>query len=140
MSESSKDDGLVRVKVAKVGFADEARARGVLVLSSDDGLSFPIGSFSGEVADYLWRFKNGDRTSIPSIYKMISEFADMQSLFLTSVEIFERNGVMRANVHFVGKEKTFSLQNYRASDSIALATFYDAPIFMQRNLLRRLSE
>ena len=61
-------------------------------------------------------------------------------MFLNSVEIFEKNGVMRSNIQFVGRNDSIILENYRASDSIALATFYDAPISMKKELLERLSE
>ena len=61
-------------------------------------------------------------------------------MFLNSVEIFEKNGVMRSNIQFVGRNNSIILENYRASDSIALATFYDAPISMKKELLERLSE
>ena len=71
---------------------------------------------------------------------MFSEFADRTNMFLNSVEIFEKNGVMRSNIQFVGRNNSIILENYRASDSIALATFYDAPISMKKELLERLSE
>lgn len=140
MCESSITDEFRQVKVSKVGFSDPTGSKGVVILESDDGKSFPMGSFSGEVAEYIGRFISGDRTSVPSIYKLISEFADRVNLFLKSVEVFEKKGVMRANIHFVRKEGDLSFENYRASDGIALATFYDAPIMVQTKLLQRLSD
>ena len=140
MIQSPNNDEFIQVKVSEVGFTDVSRFQGVLVLETEDGKVFPISSFSGEVAEHIERFRSGDRTSVPTIYKMFSEFADRTNMFLNSVEIFEKNGVMRSNIQFVGRNDSIILENYRASDSIALATFYDAPISMKKELLERLSE
>mgnify|MGYP001566391171 FL=1 len=41
---------------------------------------------------------------------------------------------------FVGKDAEIVLDGYRASDAIALALFYDAPIFLHRSLLEEESK
>ncbi|MFN3622214.1 MAG: hypothetical protein ACK4TI_04905, partial [Nitrososphaerales archaeon] len=87
--QADKSDEYVYVKVTKVGFADPEGAQGILVLTAEDGRSFPMSAFSGEVADYIARFQKGDRISVPSIYKMIAEIADIQSIFLTEIEVYE---------------------------------------------------
>ena len=140
MIHNPNNNEFTQVKVSEVGFTDLSRLQGVLILETEDGKMFPMSSFSGEVAEHIERFKNGDRTSVPTIYKMFSEFADRANMFLNSVEIFEKNGVMRSNIHFNGRNDSIILENYRASDSIALAIFYDAPITMKNELLERLSE
>jgi len=139
MQEERKEDDYVYVKVTKVGFADPEGAQGILVLTADDGRSFPMSAFSGEVADYIARFQRGDRISVPSVYKMIAELADSQSLFLSEVEVYERGNVLRADLYFSCRGSNFILRNYRASDSIALATYYDVPIKMKKKLFDRLA-
>ncbi|MEM1994280.1 MAG: DUF151 domain-containing protein [Nitrososphaerales archaeon] len=134
-----KNNEYVYVKVTKVGFADPEGAQGILVLTADDGRSFPMSAFSGEVADYIARFQKGDRISVPSIYKMIAEIADIQSIFLTEVEVYERGNVLRADLYFRHRNNSFVLKNYRASDSIALATYYDVPIKMKKALFDKLT-
>jgi hypothetical protein len=124
----------VRAKVVEVGYSDETKVEGVLVLKSEDGGTFFMGSFSGEVSLHISRFLTGDRSSIPTIYQMLSELADYEGLSLEKVEIYGRSGVLRANLYFVGRDKEVRLTNYRASDAIALATFYGTPIFVDKNL------
>lgn len=132
-------DEYVYVRVTKVGFADPEGSQGILVLTAEDGRSFPMSAFSGEVADYIARFQKGDRISVPSIYKMIAEIADIQSLFLTEVEVYERGNVLRADLYFRCRNGGFVLRNYRASDSIALATYYDVPIKIKKKLFDKLA-
>ena len=72
MIQSPNNDEFIKVKVSEVGFTDLSRLQGVLLLETEDGKIFPMSSFSGEVAEHIERFKNGDRTSVPTIYKMFS--------------------------------------------------------------------
>jgi len=137
-SLSNGNDDII-VKVTQTGFTDPSGVQGIIVLTSNDGRSLSMSSFSGEVANYVSKFMDGDRTSTPSIYKMISELADRHSIFLKEVEIYERNSVLRANLYFKCRDDDYTLHNYRASDSIALATFYDAPIRISRSLFDKLS-
>ena len=134
-----REDEYVTISVTEAGFADPTGSQGLLILTAEDGRSFPMSAFSGEVADFIGRFQRGDRTSTPSVYKLISELADSQSLFLTMVEVYERGGVLRADLYFEGRNGELVLRNYRASDSIALATFYDVPIRMRRETFDRLA-
>jgi bifunctional DNase/RNase len=70
---------------------------------------------------------------------MIAELADSQSIFLTEVEVYERGDVLRADLYFSGRGGNLVLRNYRASDSIALATYYDVPIKMKKKLFDKLA-
>ncbi len=124
----------VRAEVVEVGYSDETRVEGVLILRSIKGGTFIMGSFGGEVSLHISRFLSGDRTSIPTIYQMLSELADYEGLSLEKVEIYRRGGVLRANLYFVGRDKKIKLSNYRASDAIALACYYNAPIFAEESL------
>jgi len=45
--------------------------------------------------------------------------------------------VLRSDLQFVGRGKEMLLRGYRASDAIAIALFYDAPILLHRSLLER---
>jgi len=42
--------------------------------------------------------------------------------------------VLRANLYFKTRDDEMVLRNYRASDSIALAAYYDIPIKVRKNL------
>ena len=133
-------NGFVKASVTSVGFADPNGAQGVVVLTAVDGRKLPISAFSGEVAQHIKRFIEGDRTSLPTVYKMVEELAENQSLLLTKIEVYGREGVLRANLFFQGREKNFELTNYRASDSIALAVFYDVDIMLHDEVLAKGAE
>jgi len=55
------------------------------------------------------------------------------------VKIYESGEVLRANLYFTGK-KDLVLKNYRASDAMALASFYKIPILVRKNLLKETME
>ncbi len=134
-------DGVyVPVKVTKVGYTDSTGMQGVLVLVAEDGRKLPVSAFSGEVASHIQRFLNGDRISIPTIYNMMEELAERESLLLDKVAIYESGNVLRADLFFKTKEKELTLRNYRASDAIALAVYAEAGISVQDKLLRDLGE
>ena len=122
----------VKATVVEVGYTDETQVEGVVVLRSENGEEFSMSAFSGEVSLHISRFLSGDRSSIPTIYQMLSELADYEGLTLEKVEIYRRGDVLRANLYFVGREKSVKLTNYRASDAIALACFYGSPIYAER--------
>jgi len=92
-------------------------------------------AFSGEVAMHISRFVRGDRSSIPSIFNIVEELAEKSGLHLAGVEVYPSRSVLRSDLRFVGKEKNSLLRGYRASDGIALALLYDAPILLHRSLL-----
>jgi bifunctional DNase/RNase len=127
----------VTVKVAEVGFVDENGLEGLVWLKSDKDEGFSMRAFSGETAMHMSRFVKGDRTSIPSIYNIIEEFAEKEGLHLAGIEVFPSGTVLRADLQFVGRGKEMLLRGYRASDAIAIALFYDAPILLHRSLLEK---
>jgi bifunctional DNase/RNase len=125
----------VPVKVAEVGFADEHGLEGLIWLKSDSSRSFAMRAFSGETATHMSRFMKGDRSSVPSIFNMIEELAEKQGVHLAGVEVYPSGSVLRSDLQFLGKEKDLLLKGYRASDAIAMALFYDAPILLHSSLL-----
>jgi bifunctional DNase/RNase len=60
-------------------------------------------------------------------------------LILVKVKIYESGEVLRANLYFTGK-KDIVLRNYRASDAMALASYYSIPILVRKNLLKETME
>jgi bifunctional DNase/RNase len=125
----------VVVKVGEVGFADTNGVEGVVSLKAGDQRSFVMRAFSGETAMHMQRFVRGDRSSIPSLFNMLEEFAEKAGLHLAGVEVYPSGQVLRADLQFIGRSKEVLIRGYRASDSIALALFYDAPIMLHRSLL-----
>jgi bifunctional DNase/RNase len=91
-------------------------------------------AFSGEVARHISRFREGDKNTIPTIYNLVEEIAVSQDLLLMEVRVYQSGSVLRANLYFKGRRESFVLRNYRASDSIALASYYDVPIKVRKNL------
>jgi bifunctional DNase/RNase len=136
MAETKVTD-FVPVKVAEVGFADEDGLEGLVLLKAQPDGSFTMRAFSGETAMHMSRFGKGDRSSIPSVYNMIEEFAEKAGLHLAGIEVYPSGSVLRSDLQFVGRGKEMLLRGYRASDAIAIALFYDAPILLHRSLLER---
>ncbi len=134
MNRSSVGE-FTKVEVAEVGFTDEGGSEGLLLLRSEGGGAFAMRAFSGESAMHMQRFGRGDRSSIPSVYNMIEELADKEGLHLRAVEVYPAGDVLRADLQFLGKGKDLILGGYRASDAIALALLYEAPIMLHRSLL-----
>jgi bifunctional DNase/RNase len=134
MAETKITDFVV-VKVAEVGFADEDGLEGLVLLKAPTGETFTMRAFSGETAMHMSRFDKGDRSSIPSVYNIIEEFAEKEGLHLAGIEVYPSGSVLRSDLQFVGKGKEMLLHGYRASDAIAIALFYDAPILLYRSLL-----
>ena len=66
---------------------------------------------------------------------MIEQICEENEIVLVKVKIYESGEVLRANLYFTGK-KDIILRNYRASDGIALAAFYNIPILIRKNLLK----
>ena len=124
----------VQVRLAEVGFADENGVEGVLRLKSN-AKSFSMRAFSGDLAMHISRFSRGDRSSIPSVFNIIEELAEKNGVHLAYVEVYPSGRVLRSDLYFAGKNGDSVLQGYRASDGIALALFYDAPIMLHNSLL-----
>jgi bifunctional DNase/RNase len=128
--------GFVKVRVTNVGFADEGGAEGLLWLASEDGMTFAMRAFSGESALHMQRFNQGDRSSIPTIYNLVEQLADTEGLHLSLVRVYPVGEVLRAELQFLGRGKDLLLPGYRASDAIALAMLYEAPIMLDASLLQ----
>ena len=109
---------------------------GIVILKSDDDLKFPISSFSADTAKSISDFKTGNRNEMPSVYNMIENICENSGLILVKVRIYENGKALRANLYFSGK-KDLVLRNHRASDAIALATFYSIPILIKKDLLKQ---
>ena len=122
------------VKISHIGFVDEYGIEGLVLLSSNDGREFQMNAFSGEVATHILRFLKNDQL-VPTIYRMLEEICEENETVLVKVKIYESGAALRANLYFTGK-KEMVLRNYRASDAIALATYYKIPILVRNNLLR----
>lgn len=134
MPGENDDEDYIYARISQVGHLDKVGVEGVLVLLSLDGREFPMRAFSGEVAQHISRFKNGDKTAIPTIYNLVEEIAVMQDLLLLKVKVYQSGSVLRANLYFKKRDGELVLRNYRASDAIALAAYYDAPILVRKNL------
>lgn len=134
-----QDSDYVDAKITYVGFVDPYGVEGILVLRSDDGKEFHMRAFSGEVARHITSFIEGQRDSIPTIYNMIEEVAEHNELLLVKIKVYESGSVLRANLYFTGKTELV-MRNYRASDAIALASFYNIPILVRKNLLKEKME
>lgn len=136
-----ENDEYITAKITYVGFVDQVGLEGVVILKSEDGKEFPMRAFSGEVARHISRFQEGDKGSIPTIYNLVEEIAVMQDLLLIEVRVYQSGSVLRANLYFKSRrEGELILRNYRASDSIALAAYYDVPIKVRKNLFEEAIE
>ena len=122
------------VNMDKIGITEFGQ--GAVILKTDDGREFPISAFSPETAKNISDFQNGKHNEMPSIYHMLEQICEDSGLLLVKVRIFASGEVLRANLYFTGK-KELILRNYRASDAIALATFYSIPILIKKNLLEQ---
>ncbi len=127
------------VKIDYVGFVDPYAIEGMVILKADNGKEFNMRAFSGEVVRHISSFAESEGEHVPSIYKMIEEICEENELVLVKVKIYESGEVLRANLYFTGK-KDLVLKNYRASDALALATFYTIPILVRKNLLKEAME
>ena len=128
----------VEVKINNIGFLDTTGLEGIIILKSKEGIEFPIVAFSGEVAQLIALFQEGKKNTIPTIYNLVEEIAVMQDLLLMEVKIYQSNSILRANLYFQNKGKNIlTLRNYRASDAIALAAYYDIPIKLRKTLLKK---
>ncbi|MDX1371257.1 MAG: hypothetical protein R3321_02240, partial [Nitrososphaeraceae archaeon] len=100
MSNPSSDDDYINVEISNIGYVDNLGLEGFLVLKSMDGKEFPINAFSGEVAKHILRFKQGDKTTIPTIYNLVEEIAVLQDLLLMETRIYLSGSLLRANLYF----------------------------------------
>ncbi|MBM3895535.1 MAG: hypothetical protein FJ359_03770 [Thaumarchaeota archaeon] len=122
-------------KISHVGFVDPYAVEGLLILKAENGKEFHMRAFSGEVARHISSFIQEQRNTVPTIYNMIEQICEENEIVLVKVKIYESGEVLRANLYFTGK-KDIVLRNYRASDGVALASFYNIPILIRKNLLK----
>lgn len=122
-------------KISNVGFIDPYALEGIIILQSDDRKEFHMRAFSGEVARHIKSFVEGRRDALPTIYNMIEQICEENEMLLVKVKVYESGNVLRANLYFTGK-KDLILRNYRASDAVALAAFYNIPILVRKTLLK----
>ena len=54
---------------------------------------------------------------------------------LVKVKIYESGDALRANLYLTGK-RDLVLRNYRASDAVTLAVYYNIPIMVRKNMLQ----
>ena len=130
-----QDSDYEDAKITYVGFVDPYGVEGLLILRSADGKEFHMRAFSGEVARHITNFIEGHKDSIPTIYNMIEEVAELNELFMVKIKVYESGSVLRANLYFTGKTELV-MRNYRASDAVALASFYNVPILVRKSLLK----
>jgi len=122
------------VTIDNVGITD--LGMGAVILKTNDGKEFPISAFSVDVAKNISDFQEGKRSNIPSMYDMLEHICEESGMFLVKVRIYESGEALRANLYFTGK-KEMILRNHRASDAIALATFYSIPILIKKSLFQQ---
>ena len=122
------------VNIDKIGITEFGQ--GAVILKTDDGKEFPISAFSPETAKIISDFREGKRNQVSTVYNMLEQICENSGLLLVKVRIYESGKALRANLYFTGKRELI-LRNYRASDGIALATFYSIPILIKKDLLKQ---
>jgi bifunctional DNase/RNase len=137
---SDIEEQYVLASISDVGFIDQLGLEGVVILKTSEGKEFPMRAFSGEVAKHISRFRSGDKNTIPTIYNLVEEIAAIQDLLLMEVRVYQSGSVLRANLYFKTRDGSLVLRNYRASDSIALAAYYDVPIKVRKGIFEEAIE
>ena len=123
------------VTISNLGFVDPYGNEGLVVFTSSDQKEFYMRAFSGEVSRHIASILDGDHDSIPTIYKMLEDICEANELLLVKVKIYESGDALRANLYLTGK-KDLVLRNYRASDAVTLAFYYNIPIMVRKNMLK----
>ena len=123
------------VTISNLGFVDPYGNEGLVVFTSSDQKEFYMRAFSGEVSRHIASFLDGDHDSNPTIYKMLEDICEANELLLVKVKIYESGDALRANLYLTGK-KDLVLRNYRASDAVTLAVYYNIPIMVRKNMLK----
>ena len=122
------------VKIDQIGVIDSLTGE---VVFRDETVEFTMSGFSSEVARYISNFLEGKREEPPTIYKLVEQICEENEMHLVKVKIYESGGIFRANLYFTGK-KDMVFRNFRASDAIALATYYSIPILVRKSLLKKI--
>ena len=123
------------VSISNLGFVDPYGNEGLVILHSDDKREFHMRAFSGEVSRHIASFLDDDHDTVPTIYKMLEDICEANELLLVKVKIYESGDALRANLYLTGKNDLV-LRNYRASDAVALAAYYNIPIMVRKTLLQ----
>ena len=124
------------VKIDQIGLINSQT--GAVVLK-DEKVEFFMSGFSSEVAGMISSFIEGKRDDPPTIYRLVEQICEENELLLVKVKIYETGGIFRANLYFTGK-KDMVFRNFRASDAIALATYYNIPILVRKSMLKKIKE
>lgn len=124
------------VKIDQIGLLD---AQTGAVVLKDETVEFGMSGFSSEVAGMISGFVKGKRDDPPTIYRLVEQICEENEILLVKVKIYESGGIFRANLYFTGK-KDMMFRNVRASDAIALATYYNIPILVRKSMLKKIHE
>ncbi len=124
------------VKVDQIGITDSQTGA---VLLKDEKVEFVMSGFSSEVARIISDFVDGKRDDPPTIYRLVEQICEENEILLVKVKIYESGGIFRANLYFTGK-KDMVFRNFRASDAIALATYYNIPILVRKSMLKNIEK
>lgn len=124
------------VKIDQIGIIDSHTGA---VVFKDESVEFTMSGFSSEVANIIYNFLEEKRDDPPTIYRLIEQICEENELFLVKVKIYESGGIFRANLYFTGK-KDLVFRNFRASDAIALATYYSIPILVRKSMLKEIQK
>ena len=124
------------VKIDQIGIIDPLTGA---IVFKDENVEFLMSGFSSEVARFISDFLEGKREDPPTIYRLVEQICEENELLLVKAKIYESGGIFRANLYFTGK-KDMVFRNFRASDAIALATFYNIPILVRKSMLKKIQE
>ena len=124
------------VKIDQVGILDPLTGA---ILFKDETVEFMMSGFSSEVAGFISGFLEGKREDPPTIYRLVEQICEENEILLVKVKVYETGGIFRANLYFTGK-KDMVFRNFRASDAIALATYYNIPVLVRKSLLKKIQE
>jgi len=128
------DDNSEVVRIDQIGITN--LGTGAVILKTDSGKEFPISAFSTETAKIISMFHEYKQVEIPSMYHMVEQICEELEMLLVKVRIYYDGNALRSNLYFTGK-KELILRNYRASDAIALAAFYNIPILLKKDMLEK---
>ena len=124
------------VKIDQIGIIDPLTGA---VVFKDETVEFAMSGFSSEVARCISDFLEEKRDDPPTIYRLVEQICEENGLLLVKVKIYESGGIFRANLYFTGK-KDLIFRNFRASDAIALATYYSIPILVRKSMLKNMEK
>ena len=136
MNIDDVDTDYETVKIDQVGTIDPLTGA---ILFKDETVEFLMSGFSSEVAGFISGFLEGRREDPPTIYRLVEQICEENEILLVKVKVYESGGIFRANLYFTGK-KDMMFRNFRASDAIALATYYGIPVLVRKSLLKKIQE